>query len=310
MPQQPHEYLRNAIDILESLGFLRSQLNDLCGYVLLALCEIGPNSTWDMATKKWVRIHDIIRFISEKYNKEYAENSRETIRKKALHHFRIAAIIEDNGTATNSPNYRYRLTDEFFALIKTRGTSLWQKKLNDFKEIHHSLEDLYESERKRKKFPVKINKNNFSFSPGKHNELQKAIIEVFSLYFAPGSECLYVGDTIKKDLYKNDEKLKQLGFKISVHDKMPDVILYRADKDWIYFIEAVTSVGPMDPKRIIEINEMTNNVKSGKIFITAFLDVQTYKKFIDKIAWETEVWIANMPEHLIHLNGHKFMGPY
>ena len=91
---------------------------------------------------------------------------------------------------------------------------------------------------------------------------------------------------------------------------MPDVILYSANKDWFYFIEAVTSVGPMDPKRIIEINEMTNNVKSGKIFITAFLDVQTYKKFMDKLAWETEVWIANMPEHLIHLNGNRFMGPY
>ena len=64
------------------------------------------------------------------------------------------------------------------------------------------------------------------------------------------------------------------------------------------------------PTVVIEINEMTNNVKSGKIFITAFLDVQTYKKFMDKLAWETEVWIANMPEHLIHLNGNRFMGPY
>lgn len=106
----------------------------------------------------------------------------------------------------------------------------------------------------------------FSFSPGKHNELQKAIIEEFAPRFAPDSECLYVGDTIEKDLVKNVEKLTKLGFEITLHDKMPDVVLYREDKDWLYFVESVTSVGPMDPKRILEITEMTKDVTAGKIF--------------------------------------------
>jgi hypothetical protein len=90
---------------------------------------------------------------------------------------------------------------------------------------------------------------------------------------------------------------------------MPDVVLYKEDTSWIYFIEAVTSVGPMDPKRINEINELTKNVQAGKIFITAFLDFTTYKKFSESIAWETEVWIADLPEHMIHLNGDRFFGP-
>lgn len=110
-------------------------------------------------------------------------------------------------------------------------------------------------------------------------------------------------------MVKNVDKLKQLGFEITLHDKMPDVVLYREDKDWIYFIESVTSVGPMNPKRIDEISTMTSNVKSGKIFITAFLDFKTYKKFSEDLAWETEVWIAEMPDHMIHLNGDKFIGP-
>ena len=93
-----------------------------------------------------------------------------------------------------------------------------------------------------------------------------------------------------------------------MHDKMPDVVLYRADMDWIYFVESVTSVGPMDPKRIFEITEMTKNVTAGKIFVTAFLDFKTYKKFSEALAWETEVWIAEMPDHMIHLNGDKFLG--
>lgn len=157
--------------------------------------------------------------------------------------------------------------------------------------------------------PVKINNQDFTFSPGKHNQLQKAIIEEFAPRFAPNSECLYVGDTTEKDLVKNIDKLKQLGFEITLHDKMPDVVLYREDKNWIYFVESVTSVGPMDPKRIIEIESMTESVTAGKIFVTAFLDFSTFKKFSEQLAWETEVWIADMPDHMIHLNGDKFLGP-
>jgi len=106
-----------------------------------------------------------------------------------------------------------------------------------------------------------------------------------------------------------NEIMKKLGFEITLHDKMPDVVLYREDKDWIYFVESVTSIGPMDSKRILEIKEMTKDVTAGKIFVTAFLDFKTYKKFAEKLAWETEVWIAEMPEHMIHLNGDKFLGP-
>lgn len=157
--------------------------------------------------------------------------------------------------------------------------------------------------------PVKINGQDFSFSPGKHNELQKAIIEEFAPRFAPNSECLYVGDTIEKDPVKNVEKLTELGFEITLHDKMPDVVLYREDKDWLYFVESVTSVGPMDPKRILEITEITKDVTAGKIFVTAFFDFKTYKRFSEDLVWETEVWIAEMSEHMIHLNGDKFLGP-
>ena len=154
-----------------------------------------------------------------------------------------------------------------------------------------------------------INGQEFSFSPGPHNELQKQIIEEFGSRFAQGSECLYVGDTAKKDLFINNEKLEELGFVISTHDKMPDVILYCEDKNWIYFIEAVTSTGPMDYKRIGEINQLTENVKAGKIFITAFLDFRTFKRFAADLAWDSEVWIADNPNHLIHFNGDRFLGP-
>ena len=296
-------------DFLDRIGMPKAQQADICCYVILAMAGIKPDMQWKEATNEWIRIHDIIQFANSYYGTTYAENSRETFRKQALHHFRTAALVEDNGKATNSPNYRYRLTEETLQMLRVRDTIEWQPSLRRFLHYHQSLIEMYASKKKMSMMPVQINGQDFSFSPGKHNELQKAIIEEFAPRFAPNSECLYVGDTIEKDLVKNVEKLTELGFEITLHDKMPDVVLYREDKDWLYFVESVTSVGPMDPKRILEITEMTKDVAAGKIFVTAFLDFKTYKRFSEELAWETEVWIAEMPEHMIHLNGDKFLGP-
>jgi len=301
--------LEEAKRILRELKVPLKQQSDLCGYVILAMADIKKDDKWANATNKWIRIHDVIAFIREFYEVSYAENSRETFRKQAMHHFRNAAFIEDNGKATNSPNYRYRLTDEMLLLVKTIQSNLWEKQKNNFLKSHQNLIDLYSSKKAVRKMPVKINGSDFTFSPGKHNQLQKFIIEEFAPRFAENSECLYVGDTIQKDLVKNEEKLKELGFEITLHDKMPDVVLYSEDKNWIYFVESVTSVGAMEPKRIKEIEEMTENVSAGKIYVTAFLDFKTFKKFSESLAWETEVWIADMPDHMIHLNGDKFLGP-
>lgn len=223
-------------------------------------------------------------------------------------------VTSQNFFNSNSPNYRYRITNEFLRVIQNMNEDEGvvceaNPFLVQFVSKHDSLSDIYASKKKMQKMPVRINNQDFTFSPGNHNKLQKAIIEEFAPRFAPSSECLYVGDTIQKDMVKNIAKLSQLGFEITLHDKMPDVVLYREDKNWIYFVESVTSVGPMDPKRIIEIESMTKNVSAGKIYVTAFLDFATFKRFSEQLAWETEVWIADMPDHMIHLNGDKFLGP-
>ena len=305
-----------AKDLLEKIGMPTAQQSTLCCLTLLAMANVKKDGTFQDATNDWIRIHDVISFIDKEYGVIYAENSRESFRKQAMHHFRTAAIIEDNGKATNSPNYRYRLTGEFLRVVQSikepDGTSVCEDddfEIQSFINRHQSLKDIYASKKQMQKMPVKINNQDFTFSPGKHNQLQKAIIEEFAPRFAPNSECLYVGDTTEKDLVKNVKKLKELGFEITLHDKMPDVVLYREDKNWIYFVESVTSVGPMDPKRIVEIGQMTGKVSAGMIFVTAFLDFKTFKKFSESLAWETEVWIADMPDHMIHLNGDKFLGP-
>lgn len=301
--------LEDVREILMELQVPKAQRNDMCCYVLIALAGIEESEKWTQASNEFMRIHDIRVKIKAGYNVVYAENTRESLRKDAVKPFMQAAFIENYAPATNSPKYSYRLTDEMVELLQSYGTTAWKKRLNDFQQKHESLIKLYESKRKIKKMPVRINDADFTFSEGKHNQLQKAILEEFAPRFAPNTECLYVGDTTKKDLLKNSEKLRTLGFEITLHDKMPDIVLYSEEKDWIYFIEAVTSVGPMSAERVLELENMTESVTSGKIYVTAFWDFKTYKKFSQSLAWETEVWLAEMPDHMIHLNGDKFMGP-
>ena len=201
------------------IGMPKAQRADICCYVLLAMAGIKQDTSWSDAGNEWIRIHDMIQFANTYYGSTYAENSRETFRKQALHHFRNAALVEDNGKATNSPNYRYRLTEETLQMVRVFRTSEWQESVNRFLKYHEKLVDIYASKKKMTMMPVRINGADFQFSTGKHNELQKAIIEEFAPRFAPNSGCLYVGDTIEKDLVKNVEKLTELGFEITLHEK-------------------------------------------------------------------------------------------
>lgn len=300
---------QNARAVLASLGMPARQQSDICCLSLVALLGIGRTSSWSDATNAWVRIHDILAFLKANYRVRYAENSRETFRKEVMHHFRTAAIIEDNGVATNSPNYRYRVTPEALDLFKTFGTDAFDAKIAAFLSVHQSLKQIYASKKKVSKVAVKVDGVDYALSTGLHNTLQKAVVEEFAPRFAKGAKCLYLGDTARRDLIKDVDELARLGFEITLHDKMPDVVLYVPSKDWIYFVECVTSVGPMTSARVLELNQLTRGVTAGKVFVTAFLDRRAHAKFATQIAWETEVWIAAEPEHMVHMNGDRFMGP-
>lgn len=308
--------LEEAKEILKKLGMPKQQYNDRSGYVLLALAGVREDDSWNDASINSLRIVDMMNFMAEHYEKIYKPNSRETIRKESVHQFVDGAIAvsndDDDERATNSPKYSYRLADETLEVIQVYGTKEWEEKLGKWLKNHETLVEQYSQVREMAMIPVVANGKELHFSPGVHNELQRSIIEEFAPRFAQGAEVLYVGDTKKKDLIKNKEKLQEIGVLITDHDKLPDVVLYVAEKNWLYFVEAVTSVGPISVKRVNEIQAMLENCDCGIIYVTAFLDMSSkngFKKFIDKIAWETEVWIADNPDHMLHLNGDRFFGP-
>jgi len=140
--------------------------------------------------------------------------------------------------------------------------------------------------------------------------LIKAIIEQFCPAFAPGGVLIYIGDTENKFVHLEIAELASLGVTLDSAAKMPDVIVHYTKKNWLLLIEAVTSAGPVDGKRRKELKELFAGCKAGLVFVTAFETRRSMQSFLSHIAWESEVWIAEDADHMIHFNGERFLGPY
>lgn len=303
--------LESAKQILKEIGI--PKINDLIANTILALAKLGDKTPWEKSTNNLYTTRQIMDFMEDEYSIMYKPNTRETLRKDALHTLLNFGVVEVNkdepSRATNSPKYCYSLTDEFLQLIITYNKKNWKSTLKNYLRNRDSLADKYLKQREESRIKFSINETSLSFSPGDHNVLQKEILNKFIPIFAQGAEVLYVGDTENKSLYKKELKLKKLGIDMENSPKLPDIILYLEKKNWIFFIEAVTSVGPINDKRIIELGEISKESSSGIVYVTAFLNILTFKKFASEIAWETEVWIAENPEHMLHYNGDRFLGP-
>lgn len=210
----------------------------------------------------------------------------------------------------NSPAAVYQITPEALALLRQYGTEGWGASLDEFIKHRSTLAQKYAMERDLIKVPVKFEQGKeLILSPGSHSLLIKAIIEEFAPRFAPGSILVYAGDTGDKWGYFNENLMNELGIKVDVHGKMPDVVLYLEQKNWILLVESVTSHGPVDSKRHMELESLFTGHKE-LIYITAFPNRMIMARYLPELAWETEVWLADSPSHLIHLNGNKFLGPY
>lgn len=307
--------LKEAQEILQAFGLPQAQYNEMSALTLLALCGVKENDNWSEATNYSLGVtKGIMSFVNDNYGKNYAPNTRETFRRQVMHQFVQARIADYNpdipDLPVNSPRAHYALTSEALSVLKAYKTENWQKELEHFISIVGKLSDVYLKGRDLIQIPVTLaNGEVLMLSAGKHNEVQAAIIEQFAPRFANGGTLLYLGDTAKKDLYVEEEILKQLGIPIDQHSKLPDVVIYDGSRNWLFLIEAVTSHGPVSPKRIVELEALLKNCKVGKVYVTAFPDMTEFKKHSNAIAWETEVWLMEVPDHMIHFNGDRFMGP-
>lgn len=304
-----------AREILKALGLPASQHNEMSALTLLALCDIRPNNAWKSALRHSVTVtKGIMNFVSENYGRKYAPNTRETFRRQVLHQFFQAGIVDYNPDnpilPTNSPKAHYAITKPVLETVKTYGTKRWKSSVKRFLTEQGSLLTIYEKTRKSRLVPVRIADGTIlKLSPGKHNELQAAIVRSFVPRFAPGGHLLYLGDTAKKNLYVDKTALARLGIPITQQDKLPDIVLHDRKRGWLFLIEAVTSHGPVTPKRVFELEAMFVTCEVGRVYVSGFPDLAEFRRHLKNIAWETEVWIAEVPAHMIHFNGDRFLGP-
>ncbi|MDD2974967.1 MAG: BsuBI/PstI family type II restriction endonuclease [Arcobacter sp.] len=316
MQEKTKQRIKDTQELLRKFNIPELYVTDLMALSFLSLLTLDSDKKYSAASSRMMRIHDILKNISDVFSVDYAENSRETVRKRVIRVLEQSALIERNPDdptrPTNSGKTVYQVTDEALEIVKKYQTKQFDKKLEEFFETHTSLKEQYAKKRELHRIPLVIDGEEFTLSSGTHNELQVSIIEDFASRFAHGSKLLYVGDTENKYIYVNKEKLEELGIPISENDKLqlPDVVLYDETKNWLYLIEAVTTHGPIDQKRIIDLEKMFENCSAGNVYVTAFPDRPTFRKYIAEIAWETEVWISSEPDHMIHFNGDRFMGPH
>lgn len=308
--------IAEAQEILKALGLPSAQQNDMSALTLLALCSIKKDTPWADATRTSQHItKEIMAFVNENYKSDapYAPNTRETFRRQVLHQFIKAGVAnynpDDPTLPVNSPKAHYAITEEALEVAKSYGTKNWDSRTQQFAVEYEILRDRYAAERDMHRIPLVIEGNEYYLSPGAHNEVQAAVVEEFAPRFAPGGKLLYIGDTEDKDLYVNAAGLEALSLPITEHSKLPDIVISDEKRGWLFLVEVVTSHGPVSAKRVIELEEFTKNCPFGIVYVTAFPNAREFKKHVDEIAWETEVWLSDTPDHMIHFNGDRFIGP-
>ncbi len=314
-PLQVQQKIEEALQILKALGMPKGQHNDRSALTLLALLNLKASGTWKELDKPLMGITPIMDYTHKHYGREYAPNSRETFRRQTMHQFVEAGISLYNSDQpdrpVNSPKACYQISEEAFQVIITFGTEQWDATLKTYLEGQETLAAKWAKHREMQMIPVMVADNHeITLTPGAHSELIKQILTEFAPRFAPASEVIYVGDTGDKVGYFQVDRLAELGVTVDQHGKMPDVVLYFTDKDWLLLIESVTNHGPVDAKRHNELAALFKAAKSGFVYVTAFPDRGVMGRYLSDISWETEVWCADAPTHLIHFNGERFLGPY
>ncbi|MHB1512833.1 BsuBI/PstI family type II restriction endonuclease [Acidiferrobacter sp.] len=307
--------MQEALQVLGDLGMPRAQRNERSALCLLALLDLTPDKPWTAATGPLMGITPIMEWVRRHYAKPYAPNTRETFRRQTMHQFVQAGIVTYNpdrpDRPVNSPHAVYQIEPACLDTLRTLGTGRYTDQLAHFLAIQGTLAARHAMPRSLRMVPLRIGTGTeVLLSPGKHSALIKALCEEFGPRFVPGGELVYAGDAGNKWGYCNERLLATLGVTAGAHGKMPDVMIYDPQRRWLILAEAVTSHGPVDAKRRQELDALFGEFEVGLVFVSAFPDRRTFNKYQEAISWESEVWIADHPSHLIHFDGTRFLGPY
>ena len=322
-PARLRQLINEALLILSKLGIplegLKPRELEKMGMVFLAVADVKRSVDWPKARiragREALKSRDIIAYLNEHFEEKISMGSYDDIRRKDLKLPVLAGIIMASANkpnaARNDPTRGYSISPEYVEIIRRFGQPAWPDEVEEFLENKPTLAERLEASRQLKQVPIKLpDGQTLQFSPGEHNLLQKAIIEQFLPRYGYGAEVLYVGDSSNKFLVRDETKLKSLKFFELSLGELPDVVAFSSEKNWLFLIEAAHSANPISPVRLLELKRLTRDCTADLIFVSAFLNRDAFRKFAPEIAWETEVWIADAPDHIVHFDGEKIPGPY
>lgn len=312
---QALQRIEEAKAVLRDFGLPPAQQNERSALTLLALLHLQVDTSWSDATNPLLGITPIMEFIAQYYGKTYAPNTRETIRRQTVHQFLAAGFLlinpDQSSRPTNSPKTVYQVEANALELLRSYETSEWSENLRSYLTAVETLKSRYAQQREMERIPVTVSiEKTISLSAGGQNVLIEKIINDFCALFTPGGKLLYVGDTDDKWSHFDRESLEALGVTVDAHGKIPDVVVHHVQHNWLVLIEAVTSHGAVTPKRRNELEIIFRSSTAGLVFVTAFNRRSDLARYLNEIAWEREVWVAEVPTHIIHFNGERFLGPY
>lgn len=285
--------------------------------VFLATGQINTSNGWKnikgLNDSINMKTRDIIKYVNEFFEENISSGSYDDIRRKDLKLLVIGEVVlrANENLARNNSTRGYIINPALTTSLQNVGQEGWREKLQEAASKITTAAEKLDTTREIELMPVTLPSGlELNLSPGEHNELQKAIIEELLPRYGYGADVLYIGDTANKFLFMSKDKLKNLHFFELNHGELPDIVAYSEAKNWLYLIEAVHSSGPISESRLLELKQLTKDCTADIVYITAFLDRAKFRSWVKDIAWETEVWIAETPDHLIHFNGIKFLGPY
>jgi DNA (cytosine-5)-methyltransferase 1 len=321
--RQTQTVVNEALHILSALGIPLQGLSprrlEKMSMAFLAVCDVHRVGTWataqDSTSGRALTSRQIVQYVNLHFEEKISSGSYDDIRRKDLKLPAVAGIIlrsaNDPDAATNNPTRAYALAPAYAPLVRAYGTEGWESDVEDFLSGRETLGERLNDSRPMNQLPVALPSGIvLQLSRGKHNQLQKAVIEDFLPRYGEGASVLYVGDAANKLLHVDKAELTRLRFFELAHDELPDVIAYSAERNWMYLIEAVHSSGPISKLRHEQLRALTKECSAEIVYVTAFLDRETFRKHAPDIAWETEVWIAEAPDHIVHFDGKRFLGPY
>lgn len=307
--------LDEAREILTRLGFDKGRTNERSGRTLLALAQLNEDSSWSDARNPMIGVRAILDWLREELAFPVAENTRETYRRQTLHQFVDGGLVvynaDDPGRPTNSSLNNYMLNDAVLEVLKLYGTDGFDEAVDAYLSEVPTLLSKYQAEREMTRIPVTLpGGKELTLGGGGQNVLIKQMLDDFCALFVPGGEVLYIGDADEKLMHFDEEKFAELGVVVDTHGKLPDLVVYQPEKDWLFLMEAASTHGPVDAKRYGELQALFAGSTAGLVYVSCFPDRATMRKFLAELAWETEAWCASDPTHMIHLNGDKFLGPH